>query len=410
MRAIVVGAGLAGLSAATALEAGGAQVEILEARDRVGGRVWSRQLENGAVIEMGAEFVLPGNTAVRELATELGLGLWDKGVRYGRREPRGGTPFGEVELARALDTIETELAGDVQRASVPAAEFLADLRIDAGAREYILARAEISAANSATLVPAGDLLGVAHVDDLPAPSVAGGNQRLASGLAELLREGLSLQAPARRVVWSADGVRVQSDDSDARCRPRRDRCPGSRHERDRVRPAAARAARRCPARGPLRPGGKALRAARRPGRAARGDVGPRALLELDGNRRRGSSAAGGQRLRRLARGAGAARGRRGAGAVARFAAGVAARARAAESGAILSTWADDEWVRAAYSVSPGPEATAAMTAPCGPLAFAGEHTAGEYSGLMEGALRSGRRAAADLLGGDGVGWRGARRP
>ena len=64
---------------------------MLEARDRVGGRVWSRQLDNGAVVEMGAEFILPGNTAIRELAGRLGLGLWDKGMRYGQREPRGGS-------------------------------------------------------------------------------------------------------------------------------------------------------------------------------------------------------------------------------------------------------------------------------------------------------------------------------
>ena len=45
---------------------------MLEARDRVGGRVWSRTLENGAIVEMGAEFILPGNTLVRELAERFG--------------------------------------------------------------------------------------------------------------------------------------------------------------------------------------------------------------------------------------------------------------------------------------------------------------------------------------------------
>jgi monoamine oxidase len=36
--------------------------------------------------------------------------------------------------------------------------------------------------------------------------------------------------------------------------------------------------------------------------------------------------------------------------------------------------------------------------PIGPLAFAGEHLGGEFAALMEGAVRSGRRAAAALLG------------
>jgi monoamine oxidase len=66
-------------------------------------------------------------------------------------------------------------------------------------------------------------------------------------------------------------------------------------------------------------------------------------------------------------------------------------------GAVLSTWDNDPWVRAAYSTSPPPELEAAVERPTGPLAFAGEHTAGEHAGLMEGAIRSGRRAARSLL-------------
>ena len=90
VRVAVVGAGLAGLSAADVLRRSGAEVVVLEARDRVGGRVWSRELANGAVVEMGAEFILPGNTELRGLVERFGLGLWSKGMRYGDREPRGG--------------------------------------------------------------------------------------------------------------------------------------------------------------------------------------------------------------------------------------------------------------------------------------------------------------------------------
>ena len=42
--------------------------------------------------------------------------------------------------------------------------------------------------------------------------------------------------------------------------------------------------------------------------------------------------------------------------------------------------------------------TAALSVPVGPIAFAGEHTAGAWHGLMEGALHSGVRAARELLG------------
>ena len=64
MRAVVVGAGFAGLAAADDLQRAGWEVTVLEARDRVGGRVWSQRLDNGALVEMGAEFVLPHNTVL----------------------------------------------------------------------------------------------------------------------------------------------------------------------------------------------------------------------------------------------------------------------------------------------------------------------------------------------------------
>jgi monoamine oxidase len=65
-------------------------------------------------------------------------------------------------------------------------------------------------------------------------------------------------------------------------------------------------------------------------------------------------------------------------------------------GSLVSTWDDDPWVRAAYSTGVQDAATAVLARRWGALSFAGEHTAGEFHGLMEGALRSGRRAASTL--------------
>jgi monoamine oxidase len=67
---------------------------------------------------------------------------------------------------------------------------------------------------------------------------------------------------------------------------------------------------------------------------------------------------------------------------------------------LLSTWHDDPWVRGSYSARTvsSPLRDRELATPIAPLYFAGEHTAGDWHGLMEGALRSGQRAARQLLG------------
>jgi monoamine oxidase len=69
----VLGAGLAGLSAARDLKRSGADVIVLEARDRVGGRVEAVTLPDGRSVQTGGEVFGPGHTAYGELVEELGL-------------------------------------------------------------------------------------------------------------------------------------------------------------------------------------------------------------------------------------------------------------------------------------------------------------------------------------------------
>ena len=66
---------------------------------------------------------------------------------------------------------------------------------------------------------------------------------------------------------------------------------------------------------------------------------------------------------------------------------------------LLSTWHEDPWVRGSYSARSvsSPLRDAELSTPIGPLHFAGEHTAGDWHGLMEGALRSGERAARQAI-------------
>jgi monoamine oxidase len=75
---IVIGAGLAGLRCATDLVAAGLDVVVLEARDRVGGRVFSHHFDNGQHCERGAEFIDGNHTVVLALARDLGLTLTER--------------------------------------------------------------------------------------------------------------------------------------------------------------------------------------------------------------------------------------------------------------------------------------------------------------------------------------------
>jgi monoamine oxidase len=69
---VVVGAGFAGLAAAAALRAAGASVVVAEARDRVGGRVWTREL-GGARFDLGGQWWGPGQRRLDALARRLGV-------------------------------------------------------------------------------------------------------------------------------------------------------------------------------------------------------------------------------------------------------------------------------------------------------------------------------------------------
>ena len=89
---VVIGGGFAGLAAATELADRGVDVLVCEARDRVGGRVWTERMPAPggapALIERGAEFVLDGYEVMLGLARRYGLRLADTGMSYYVREPR----------------------------------------------------------------------------------------------------------------------------------------------------------------------------------------------------------------------------------------------------------------------------------------------------------------------------------
>lgn len=72
---VVIGAGFAGISAALALQNTGLTVEVIEARDRVGGKVASECDQSGTVVDVGGQWVTDEMTTVLELIRSYGLTL-----------------------------------------------------------------------------------------------------------------------------------------------------------------------------------------------------------------------------------------------------------------------------------------------------------------------------------------------
>ena len=73
---VVVGAGLAGLTAAREVVRGGRSVLVLEARDRVGGRVLSHTLQDGSYSELGGMYTGPTQDHIQALARDVGVGFY----------------------------------------------------------------------------------------------------------------------------------------------------------------------------------------------------------------------------------------------------------------------------------------------------------------------------------------------
>jgi monoamine oxidase len=151
--AIVVGAGFAGLRAARDLADAGRSALVLEARDRLGGRTWTRPFAgSGPLVEIGGSWFAPEHAEVRSELARYGLALREYGAPSAVRWRTGGelrdalpVPFGELG---ALDAALAAIAADAcalkagtlgERGSLSCAEYLRELGVPAATRDFLAA-------------------------------------------------------------------------------------------------------------------------------------------------------------------------------------------------------------------------------------------------------------------------------
>ena len=233
---IVVGAGLAGLRAATDLVAAGKDVLVLEARDRVGGRVWSHALEHGQWCERGAEFVDTAHAEVLALAHRLGIGRTpviagrDDRVRLldtgGRVAPFAlhGTLLDDLAVwERLLDQLADRVGHGEPDATADAA-VLDALPLSALVKQAdlgLLARVVIGRdIRTEYMVPPDEVsqlmagwmeaLHRESGDGFESIRLAGGNDQLAAGLAEPLGARVQLGAHVMTIDPDAGEVLLES--------------------------------------------------------------------------------------------------------------------------------------------------------------------------------------------------------
>jgi len=401
-RVLVVGAGFSGLSAARRLADAGVDVTVLEARERVGGRVWSVTLTNGAVVEMGAEWIMPGDTRVREIADRFDLALVETGASYGRREPWGaGAASLEAQhrfLERANDAIAALPPERV--ASLSVGEFLASLDGDEGARSIVMLRLAGTCAMDLHEVALAEFGGERpfspHVDRYVRVGV--GNQAIARELAASL--------PDVRTGHAVDAIEHDGEGVTVRVGPRAERAdavvvavPSPIAARMTFLPALPDALASALATLRLGEASKFAVATKEHPPARSRQATDRSMWCWTAN------GEGGRTRRCVAAFAGSHAAQESLGVTRGEVLPWLEAVRSMNPDLtlvgepVLYAWADDPFTLGGYSswdqASWGRRGL--LTRAVGPIAFAGEHTAGEHHGTMEGALRSGDRAARQVL-------------
>ena len=248
---VVVGAGLAGLVAATRLLEAGKTVSVIEARERVGGRTLTTEVD-GISVDLGGQWVGPGQPRILALLDQLGIATtpqFDQGRSllslHGRLRSYGGSipslPFvALVETQRAISRLDRMAARLEAEApwETEAARGWDEQTLASWARRSVhsrLARTLLFATVRCVLCvepaevsllyllfyirSAGGLMKLIEVGDgFQQDRIKGGAQGVSLKLASRLGTALRLGEPARAIEQTADGVAVISEKGRYRAR------------------------------------------------------------------------------------------------------------------------------------------------------------------------------------------------
>jgi len=249
---VVIGAGAAGLTAANQLKKAGLSVAVVEARDRVGGRLWTDVID-GAMLEIGGQWVSPDQDALIETIDELGLETFDR-YREGDSVYVGADGgivrfTGDVfpvapeterviaEITDELDAMVAEIDPDRPWAHPKAAEWdtisweawlraktdddeaVRNLAFPTGSAMLTKPIHAFSLLQSLLMAAsAGSYSHLVDADFILDKRVVGGLQQVPLLLAERLGADVFLGEPVRSLEWSDQGVTVTTDGLTVRAR------------------------------------------------------------------------------------------------------------------------------------------------------------------------------------------------
>lgn len=243
---VIVGAGASGLTAATELTKAGLSVAVLEARDRVGGRLWTNDID-GATLEIGGQWVSPDQDALIDTLEELGLETYSRyreGTNIYLGEGGVRRTF-EGEIFPVAPATEQEIVGLIERLDALVAEidpdrpwehpqakeldeisfrrwletqtddeearrnigmFIAGAMLTKPAHAFSALQALLMAAS------AGSFSHLVDADFILDKRVKGGLQQVPLLLAERLGDDVHLDSPVRTLRWDGSGVTAITDD------------------------------------------------------------------------------------------------------------------------------------------------------------------------------------------------------